>query len=78
MLKKCLSNESGILGGASGEEAACQCRRQEMGLRTLGWEDRLEEGMATHSSILAWRMPMERSSLAGYSPWGHKELDMTE
>ena len=28
-----------------------------MGLRTLGWEDRLEEGMATHSSILAWRMP---------------------
>ena len=28
-----------------------------MGLRTLGREDRLEEGMATHSSILAWRMP---------------------
>ena len=30
---------------------------QEMGLRTLGREDPLEEGMATHSSILAWRMP---------------------
>ena len=30
---------------------------QEMGLRTLGREDPLEEGMVTHSSILAWRMP---------------------
>ena len=27
---------------------------------TLGWEDPLEEGMATHSSILAWRIPMDR------------------
>ena len=26
----------------------------------LGWEDPLEEGMATHSSILAWRIPMDR------------------
>ena len=31
--------------------------------------------MAIHSSILAWRIPW---SLTGYSPWGHKELDMTE
>jgi len=37
----------------------------------------LEEGMATHSSILAWRIPWTRS-LAGYSSWGCKELDMTE
>ena len=28
----------------------------------LGWEDPLEEGMATHSSILAWRIPMERAA----------------
>ena len=28
-----------------------------MQMRTLGWEDALEEGMATHSSILAWRVP---------------------
>ena len=35
--------------------------------------------MATHSSILAWRIPMNRGAwLAGYSPWGHKELDTTE
>ena len=26
----------------------------------LGWEDPLEEGMATHSSVLAWRIPMDR------------------
>ena len=35
--------------------------------------------VATHSSILAWRIPMDRgSALAGYSPWGCKELDTTE
>ena len=33
--------------------------------------------MATHSSILAWRISLQRS-LAGYSPWGHKDLDTTE
>ena len=30
---------------------------QEMQVRSLGWEDLQEEGMATHSSILAWRIP---------------------
>ena len=35
---------------------------QETGAQSLGWEDPLEEGMATHSSILAWRIPwMEES-----------------
>ena len=36
--------------------------------------------MATHSSSLAWRIPMDRGAymVASYSPWGHKELDMTE
>ena len=29
------------------------------GIRSLGWEDPLEEGMATHSSILAWKIPMD-------------------
>ena len=32
----------------------------ETWVRSLGWEDPLEEGMATHSSILAWRIPMDR------------------
>ena len=35
------------------------------------WEDSLKKGPATHSSILAWRIPWTRS-LAGYSPWGHR------
>ena len=40
-------------------------------------EDPLEEGIATHSSILAWRIPMD-SSVAGCCPWGHKESDTTK
>ena len=32
---------------------------QETQVQSLGWEDPLEEGMATHSSILAWRIPMD-------------------
>ena len=35
---------------------------QETWVRSLGWEDPMEEGMATHSSILAWRMPMDRGA----------------
>ena len=40
---------------------------QETQVRSLGWEDPLEKGKATHSSMLARRIP-----------WGHKESDMTE
>ena len=50
---------------------------QEMLIRFLGWEDSLEKEMATHSSILAWRIH-EQGSLVGYSPWGGKESDTTE
>ena len=46
----------------------------EAWVQSLGWEDTLDEGMATHSSILAWKIPEE---LAGYSLWGCKESDMT-
>ena len=35
---------------------------QETWLPSLGWEDALEEGMATHSGILAWRIPMDRGA----------------
>ena len=34
----------------------------EIWAQSLGWEDPLEEGMATHSSILAWRIPMDRGA----------------
>ena len=45
-------------GGSSGKELTCQCRRDRRGLGSIpGQEDSLEEGMATHSSILAWRIP---------------------
>ena len=48
----------GFLGGPSGKEPPCQFRKHnEMWVRSLGLEDPLEEGMATHSSILAWRTP---------------------
>ena len=39
--------------GASGNEPACQCRKQEMWVRFLGWEDPLEKEVATLSSNLA-------------------------
>ena len=48
----------------------------ETWVRSLGWEGPLEEGMATHSSILAWRIHGQRS-LVGYSP-DSKESDVTE
>ena len=74
-----LTNQSGFSDGTSGKEPACQCRRHKrlwFDPRT-GGEDPLEEAMATHPSILAWRIPQMRS-LAGYSLWGHKESDTTE
>ena len=49
---------------------------QEMWVRSLGGEDPLMKGVATHSSILAWRIRGQRS-LVGYSPWGCKQWDMT-
>ena len=46
----------------------------ETWVQALHWEDPLEEGMATHSSIL----PGESHGQAGYSPWGSKESDTNE
>ena len=54
--------QSGFPGGASGKESACRCKRYEMQVLSLGWENPLEEGMATHSNILAWRIPLTRES----------------
>ena len=34
--------------------------------------------MTTHSSIHTWRIPWAQKNLVGYSPWGHKQLDMTK
>ena len=46
--------------------------KREVGLIHLGLEDRLEEGMATHSSIFAWRIPRIEEP-GGYSPQGHTQ-----
>ena len=48
---------------------------QEMQVQALAPEDPLEKEMATHSSILAWRIPWTEK---GYSPWGRKDSDMTK
>ena len=50
---------------------------QEAGVQSLDHEEPLEEEMATHSSILIWKIHGQKS-LVGYSPRGCKELDMTE
>ena len=65
----------GFPGGSDGKESACNTRDPG-----LGWEDLLERRMSTHSSILAWRIPWteEPGGLPQRSPWGHKELDITE
>ena len=46
----------GFPGGSAGKESACNA---ETRVRSLGWEDSLEKGIATHSSILAWRITTE-------------------
>ena len=49
---------------------------QETGVQSLGGEDPLEKGMATHSNIPAWRIPQRNS--VGYSPRSCDESDMME
>ena len=56
---------------------------QETQVQPPGWEDPLEKEMATHSSILAWRIPWTeephgQKSPTDYSPWGCEESDTTE
>ena len=48
-----------------------------MWVQSLGWEDALGEGMATHTSILGWRIAWIEEP-GGLQSMGHKELDMTE
>ena len=47
---------------------------QEMWVRSLGWEDLLEEEMVTHFSIPAWKIPYIEESVW----WGHRESEVTE
>ena len=60
----------GFPGGASSKESICQCRRQETQVPSLGQEDPTPVFLPGES--------YGQRSLAGYSPWGHKESDATE
>ena len=51
---------------------------QETWVRSLGWEDPLEKGMATNSSIHAWKIPWTEEPGGLYSPWGLKESNTTD
>ena len=52
--------------------------RQETRVQFLGWEDPLEKGMATHSSILAWRIPWREEPGGWSTVHGVTEVDTTE
>ena len=45
-------------------------------VQPLVWEDPQEKEVTIHSSILAWEIPLTEEP-GGYSPWSHKESDMT-
>ena len=64
-------------GGSVSKKSVCKTGDTGTPVQPLSWEDPLEEEMTTHSNILAWRIPGQRS-LVGYSPWGCKESDTTE
>ena len=50
---------------------------QKTWVQSLGQEDPLEKEVATHSNILAWKIPWTEGT-DGYSPWSHKESDTSE
>jgi len=64
----------GFLGDSDSKEFACNAGDR---VQSLGQEDPLETEMATHSSILAWRIPWIEES-GGLQSVGHRESDMTE
>ena len=68
----------GFPGGTRGKESACQCRRcKRHGLNP--WVGKIPWGMKRQPTpVFLPRKLHEKGELAGYSPWGHKELDTTE
>ena len=50
----------------------------ETPVQSLGQEDPLEKEMATHSSVLAWKIPWTEEPSRLLCPWGRKKLDTTE
>ena len=62
-------------GGTDGKE--CRMAMQKTWVQSLGWENPLEKEMATHSSIISWRIPRTEEP-CGYSSGGCRESDRTE
>ena len=67
----------GFPGGSVVKETAYNAGDARGMVQSLGWEDSLEEGMATHTSILAWRIPWTEEPGRRQST-GCKESDTTE
>ena len=65
----------GFPSGSDGKESAC---KRETWVQSLGWNDPPEGGMAIHSSILAWRIPMDRGAWRATVHGVTKEADMTK
>ena len=51
------------------ENCGSACKESTCNMGDLGWEDPLEKGKATHSSILAWRIPWTENSMGSYKRW---------
>ena len=62
------------MGFPSGSAVKNLLPMQETWVQSLIWEDPLEQGMATYSSILAWKIPWTEEP-GSYSPVGQKEMD---
>ena len=68
----------GFTGNTVAKNLPVNAETQETWVWSLGWEDPLEQEMATHYSILAWKIPRTEEPDRLYGPWGHKESDMKE
>ena len=69
---------TGFPGDASGKESTCQCRRHKRH-RFDPWVGKIPWRRAWQlTAVVLPRESHGQRSLAGYSPWGHKELDTTE
>ena len=73
-LAQCLAHLRGFPGGTTGKNLPANVGDM---VRSLGQEDPLEKGMATHSMTFAWRIHGQ-SRLTGYSPRSHRESGPTE
>ena len=67
----------GLPGGSAVKNPPATQEPHETWVRSLGWEDPLEVGMAVQFSILPWRIPRTEEP-GSYSPWGRKKSDTIE